>query len=726
MSFFKGLARGLKDSEEKKEREAAVEERKRLEEKADTRWQQEFDYRVDQDKKAEEVRLSSLDREKQAQMAELGFILDDDGNYVHVSTLKGSDAADASRSKMTGKQTEAAARHAVNLEEEIKRVYMPIGEQGPSIPGGEQSMTETEMNWFDTLKSEPQALLTVMDFYENNKDEYGLTLDQLPTLYTLNVNSKAGQAHLTSIAGDDKNAFALALHASQQAAGPSVVAQMNTGMLPLSQDQENDQYVKFFEVALPPQLAKEKSRLLAEQARARAAQDENRYDELTKEIGDITGLEKDLKDAKSRGNAITKIMSSYGADFLTRLEDSGSPHWRKITANSLITAYVPTATPVEREDPFDSNGNLKPKFAEKWGVELPKTRTAGGADLAAAAAAAPAATPVTAGGKPITPYTSMEQLKGEYYAMTDTGRKNQQEDPNSKHYDPNNPNTGYEVPAGTPVGTEIESPSNGVTYVVIDENGTLKDKREIEYERIVEGASDAVTSDTTMSIGGKDVTVRTTDTGEWDGKTDDLNNGDLIYDTKRDEVYVMEDGIVQLADDDVAALVRAARTTTTSDLEATQPQAAGYTPSPEPIGSSRGLDLKRGAGRDLDSDMSIGFDANRTPTVSMAIAEDVRKAIESEDVAAVEKLLETHGPDAIEAAIDEVEASGYIPSPEPLVQKAPIKFVDVVAKYREEGVVFKSEEEATKWITKNFKGAALTGDDKAELAKVIYNHSKGQ
>lgn len=659
MSFFKGLARGLKDSEEKKEREAAVEERKRLEEKADTRWQQEFDYRVDQDKKAEEVRLSSLDREKQAQMAELGFILDDDGNYVHVSTLKGSDAADASRSKMTGKQTEAAARHAVNLEEEIKRVYMPTGEQDPSIPGGEQllTMTETEMNWFDTLKSEPKALLTVMDFYENNKNEYGLTLDQLPGLYTLNVNSKAGQAHLTSIAGDDRNAFALALHASQQAAGPSVVAQMNTGVLPLGAKGERVQYDLFVDVALPIQLAKKKSKLLAEQARARDAQDKNREDELGREIGVLVDLDKKLRNKDLRGTAVVDFMSLYGAEILTELEDTNSLQWRNITNNGIITAFVPTATPVEPKGPgVNGNGN---------GPEEPGSTTT------------PTATTATAdAGNGI---------------FEDIGRK------------------------VANLGDRTTNPETDVTYEVGKDGdgelgwfrvGTGTGNQDGSDEAVSdEDVNYSVTSDTTMSIGGKDVMVRTINTGDWDGETGDLYNGDLIYDTVSDEVFVMEDGIVQVADDAVAALVKAARTATTSDLEATQPQAAG---------------------RDLDSGMSIGFDANRTPTVSMAIAEDVRKAIESEDVAAVEKLLETHGPDAIEAAIDEVEASGHTPSPEPLVQKAPIKFVDVMAKYREEGVVFKSKEEATKWITKNFKGAALTGDDKAVLAEVIYNHSKGQ
>ena len=54
----------------------------------------------------------------------------------------------------------------------------------------------------------------------------------------------------------------------------------------------------------------------------------------------------------------------------------------------------------------------------------------------------------------------------------------------------------------------------------------------------------------------------------------------------------------------------------------------------------------------------------------------------------------------------------------------PSKLVEVISKYRADGIVFKSEAEATKWILKNFEDAGLTRSEKIGLAQTLYKDSQ--
>ena len=72
--------------------------------------------------------------------------------------------------------------------------------------------------------------------------------------------------------------------------------------------------------------------------------------------------------------------------------------------------------------------------------------------------------------------------------------------------------------------------------------------------------------------------------------------------------------------------------------------------------------------------------------------------------------------EAVDPLIEEVASKRGVDEPN--------KLVEVISKYRADGIVFKNEAAATKWILKNFKDAGLTRSEKIGLAQTLYKDSK--
>ena len=328
MGFWTGVMRGVQDAEARKERDREREDRLRMEEKADTRYESELAYRTSRDELGDSERAGDRRRQKDKDMAAAGFVYDEESDgYVHQSQLAartyagGAGGTSLAGGKMSPSEARAAAAAKLNLNREVGQYYTKP-EEGVTMAPGARVMTEADKKFFETLESDPRTQASVNEWYVANKDKYGLTVDMLPTLYTLDVSTPAGQEALTTIISvDDPTGFSKAVAAGQASVPAGTFATLNEGALPMSLADEDKQY-QYSKERVASDLAREQIR------RSDAGLSTTR----------ITQILRDLDNAGTEGAAFQGAIEELGGpDYLVGLEDSGDKRWSNLTNNSWFS-----------------------------------------------------------------------------------------------------------------------------------------------------------------------------------------------------------------------------------------------------------------------------------------------------------------------------------------------------------------------------------------------------